>query len=57
MNEIAVRNYTAPQLALIRQTVAKDCNPNEFDLFIEICKQQGLDPFKKQIYGQVYNKG
>ena len=50
------RSYTASQLALIRQTVAKDTNQNEFDLFIEICKHQGLDPFKKQIYAQVYNK-
>jgi phage recombination protein Bet len=56
MQDIVQRSYSAPQLALIRQTVAKDCNQNEFDLFIEICKQQGLDPFKKQIYGQVYNK-
>lgn len=54
--EIAVRSYSASQLALIRKTVAKDCNVEEFDLFIEICKQQGLDPFKKQIYAQVYNK-
>ena len=54
--EIAIRNYSASQLALIRKTVAKDCNVEEFDLFIEICKQQGLDPFKKQIYAQVYNK-
>lgn len=56
MNDITTRSYSAGQLALIRQTVAKDCNHSEFDLFIEICKQQGLDPFKKQIYAQVYNK-
>lgn len=54
--EIAVRSYSASQLALIRKTVAKDCSVEEFDLFIEICKQQALDPFKKQIYAQVYNK-
>ena len=56
MNEIAHRSYSASQLALIRRTVAKDSNQDEFDLFIEICKQQGLDPFKKQIFAQVYNK-
>jgi len=56
MNDIAHRSYTSTQLALIRRTVAKDCNHEEFDLFIEICKQQGLDPFKKQIFAQVYNK-
>ncbi|OWK39523.1 phage recombination protein Bet [Fimbriiglobus ruber] len=56
MTDITHRSYTASQLALIRRTVAKDTNQDEFDLFIEICKQQGLDPFKKQIFAQVYNK-
>ncbi|OWK36926.1 phage recombination protein Bet [Fimbriiglobus ruber] len=56
MTDIAHRSYSAPQLSLIRRTVAKDTNQDEFDLFIEICKQQGLDPFKKQIFAQVYNK-
>ena len=56
MSELIQKTYSPSQLSLIRHTVAKDCDQNEFDLFIEICKQQGLDPFKKQIYGQVYNK-
>ncbi len=56
MNDLVQRNYSAPQLALIRQTVAKDCNPQEFDLFMEICKHQGLDPFRKQIYAFVFKK-
>lgn len=54
--EPTVRSYSASQLALIRKTVAKDCNMEEFDLFIEICRRQALDPFKRQIYAQVYNK-
>ncbi|WP_020476241.1 phage recombination protein Bet [Zavarzinella formosa] len=56
MSDIAHRSYSASQLTLIRRTVAKDTSQDEFDLFIEICKQQGLDPFKKQIYAHVYNK-
>ena len=56
MQDIALRSYSAGQLALIRQTVAKDCNQNEFDLFIEMCKHQGLDPFRKQIYAFVFKK-
>jgi phage recombination protein Bet len=56
MNDIAIRAYSAPQLALIRNTVAKDCNHEEFDLFIEMCKHQGLDPFRKQIYAFVFKK-
>ena len=65
MSEIAVQNTPAPmkprdysssQLQLVKRTVAKDCNDNEFDMFIEICKRQGLDPFRKQIYAFVFNK-
>lgn len=56
MNEIAQLSYSPSQLALIRKTVAKDCNQEEFDLFIEICKHQGLDPFRKQIYAFVFKK-
>lgn len=48
--------YSAQQLALIRRTVAADCNESEFDLFIEVCRRIGLDPFRKQIYAVVYNK-
>ena len=54
MNEVAQRSYSPSQLALIRATVAKDCNQDEFDLFIEMCKHQGLDPFRKQIYAFVF---
>lgn len=56
MNDITTRSYSAAQLDLIKRTVAKDCNKEEFDLFIEICKQNGLDPFRKQIHGMVMNK-
>lgn len=52
----SVRDYTATQLTLIKKTVAKDCNNDEFDLFVEICRRVGLDPFRKQIYGIVTNK-
>ncbi|MDB5490318.1 MAG: recombinase, partial [Micavibrio sp.] len=51
-----LRAYSRSQLSLIRKTIAKDCNNEEFDLFIEICKHQGLDPFKKQIYAFVFKK-
>ena len=48
--------FTDTQLKLIRQTVASDCNAQEFDLFMEICKMNGLDPFKKQIYAFIFKK-
>lgn len=50
------RDLAPAQLALIRRTVAADCNEDEFDLYIEVAKRVGLDPFRRQIYAVVYNK-
>ena len=50
------RDYSPSQVALIKRTVASDCNTDEFDLFVEVCKRVGLDPFRRQIYAVVYNK-
>ena len=52
----AARDLAPAQLALIRQTIAKDCNDSEFDLFIQTARHAGLDPFRRQIYGLVMNK-
>lgn len=53
---LAKLNYDAAQLNLIRRTYAKDCNESEFDLFMQTCAHRGLDPFKREIYAQVFNK-
>jgi len=57
------------QLQLVRETIAADCNPNnytdpglkkraegDFSLFMEACKSYGLDPFRKQIIPLVFSK-
>jgi phage recombination protein Bet len=49
-------NYTADQMRLIQRTVAKDCDNDEFDLFMTIARHTGLDPFRKQIHALVFNK-
>lgn len=38
------------QMDLIRSTVAKDCNPAELAMFLELCANYQLDPFAKQIW-------
>jgi len=43
-------------VALVRRTVARDLLPEEFDLFVSMCRGWGLDPAKRQIYAIVYNK-
>ncbi len=48
--------YSGAQLQLIRNTVAKDCNSMEFDLFVTVARNAGLDPFRKQISAIVFSK-
>lgn len=52
----AVVQFGEKQLALIRRTVAKDCDQAEFDWAVEICRATKLDPLRRQIYFFVFNK-
>jgi len=56
MNEITRYDMTAKQIALVKQTVAKDCNDEEFNLFCEVARAKGLDPFLGQIIPMVFSK-
>lgn len=62
MSAVAIRpanqttTYTGAQLALIKRTVAKDTNGDEFDLFMAVAGMKSLDPFSKQIAAIVFNK-
>lgn len=57
--------FNSSQLALIKKTVAKDCDRNskgidlhlgEFDWAMEICRALKLDPLRRQIYFFVFGK-
>lgn len=52
----AIADYTAAQLTTIKNTVARDTNDLEFDLFMNAARSYGLDPFRKQISAVVFNK-
>lgn len=52
----AVLLHNGKQVDLIRRTVASDCNPQEFDLYMEVARRVRLDPLRKQIYAVVYSK-
>lgn len=56
MQPITVGGYSEHHLKLIRDTVAKDCNRDEFDVFINMCAALKLDPLRKQIFAFVYHK-
>lgn len=53
---MALPDFTASQLITIKNTVAKDTNTLEFDLFMNAARSYGLDPFRKQISAIVFNK-
>lgn len=53
---IAKSGYTDSQIRLIKNTIAKDTNEDEFNLFFEAARSYGLDPFRKQILPMVFNK-
>lgn len=53
---VADVTHDAKMVALIRRTVAKDCNEDEFNLFISMARSLRLDPLRKQIYAFVFNR-
>lgn len=56
MNAITKFDLSPKQIALVKDTVAKDCNADEFNLFMEVARAKGLDPFLGQIIPMVFSK-
>lgn len=57
MTAIGPYEHNERQIALIKKTVAKDCNNDEFNLFVEVARGKGLDPFLGQIIPMIFSKG
>jgi len=43
-------------VSLVRRTYAKDCTPDEFSVFVMLCRELRLSPVRKQVYAFVFNK-
>lgn len=56
MNAMTRFDMTPRQISLVKHTVAKDCNDDEFNLFCEVARAKGLDPFLGQIIPMVFSK-
>lgn len=52
----APSTYDKNALALIKRTVAADCNDDEFGMFIHMARALNLDPLRRQIYAFVFSK-
>lgn len=57
MQALTRYDMTPKQVSLVKHTIAKDCNDDEFNLFCEVARAKGLDPFTGQIIPMVFNKG
>lgn len=47
---VVVQEWSRDQIQLLKTQVAKGCSDLELDLFFQVCKRTGLDPFSRQIY-------
>lgn len=50
MNMVTREDWTEKKVQLLKDTICKGSDNAELELFIEVCKQTGLNPFMKQIY-------
>lgn len=55
--DYAQRSLSAGQQKLIRRTVARDCTEPEFEEFITVAAQCGLDPLRRQITPLILDGG
>lgn len=54
----ALLDFRPAELTLIRQAIptAKKLNEHEFNLFIELCRQRGLNPITRQVYPFLFDE-
>lgn len=50
-------SWEPEQVEAIKQTVARECSPAEFVMFLELAARYGLDPFARQIWAAKMGDG
>lgn len=55
LSEKVVGNFTKAELATLQSTIAKGTTKEQFNLFIQICVNSGLNPFLNHVYCITYN--
>lgn len=50
---VQVIQYDAKQIEIMRRTIAAGTSPDDFLVFLEVCKHRNLNPFAREIYAIV----
>ena len=53
---VQVWHQDAKKISLVKKMAAKDCNDDEFNVFVAVAADLNLNPLRKQIYAFVFNK-
>lgn len=56
MNAITKAQLSSAALLTLRNSIARECNGGEFNLFVEYCQRVSLDPLRKQVVPIIFNK-
>ena len=52
---VQVWHQDAKKILLVKRIAAKDCNDDEFNMFIAVARDLNLNPLRKQIYAFVFS--
>ena len=53
---VQIWHQDAKKISLVKRMAARDCNDDEFNVFVAVAADLNLNPLRKQIYAFVFNK-
>src|SRR5437763_1436692 len=53
---MALMQFNPDEVELLRKTITSGANNDQLALFMQVCRQTGLNPFARQIYAVIRNE-